>query len=424
MSSVTRTIEEINQKLKKQEAVVVTADEFKQMVRSKEKVDHIDVVTTATMGIMSGTAALCCIPFGERGRFERVKKAWLNGVPAYPGPCPNERLGMVDLILYGTDHAAHDYGGGHVLRELVEGKEVSLRIETNQGEQVETSFVLGDLEFARIIGTRLCFKNYMAFVNSEDTAVKTIFSVNPLEGNLKEATVCGCGEINPLQNDPDLKTIGMGTRILVNGGIGYVVGQGTRSSAKKPNISVVADMKGMDPDLMGGFNTSAGPECLTSIAIPIPILNDEILEQLKVLDEDIPLPIAEIHNREPFTEGNYAQVWRETNLAVKFDSSKCDKLNLPNEPCRVEKLCPLNAFSRKERIDASKCFHCGACVFDLCDRKAFSATMGRLIVDGKEVPIVLRQSDKLKALSLAKLLRKKMLHGEFLLTDKVAEIIT
>jgi len=422
MSITKRTIDEINQKLRRQEAVVVTADEFKQMVRRGKEVEHVDVVTTATMGIMSGTAALFCIPFGERGIFERVKKAWLNDVPAYPGPCPNERLGMVDLIIYGTDHASQEYGGGHILRELVEGKEVRLKVESKEGRQVEASFTLNDLEFARIFGTRLCFKNYMAFVNKGDDALETIFSVAPLKGNLKEATVCGCGEINPLQNDPGLKTVGVGTKILVNGAVGYVLGAGTRSSAKKPNISVIADMKGMDPRFMGGFKTSAGPECLTSIAIPIPVLDSEVLEGLKVLDEEIPLPIAEIHTREPFTENNYARIWQDTSLAVKFDSSKCDKINELSEPCRVEKFCPLDAFSRETGIDADRCFRCGACVCHLCDREAFSVELGSVSVDSQDVPVVLRQSDKLRALVLAKLLKRKMQSGEFLLTNMVEQI--
>lgn len=421
MPMVPRTIDEINEKLKKQKAVVVTADEFKRMVRSDKKLDHVDVVTTATMGIMSGTAALLSIPFAVRGRFERAKKVWLNGMLAYPGPCPNERLGMVDVIVYGTAYANSRYGGGHLLRELVEGKEILLKIETTEGEHVETSFTLNDLEFARIMGTRVGFKNYMALVNLKDDKVRTIFSVTSLKGPLKEATVCGCGEINPLQNDPDLRTVGIGTRILVNGARGYVIGSGTRSTAQKPNLSVVADMKGMRPEFMGGFNTSAGPECITSIAVPIPVLDEDILEQLKVMDEDIPLPIGEIHSREVFAEDNYARVWQNSTLAVKFERARCDKLDLLDEPCRVEKLCPLDAFSRQKGIDATRCFYCGACV-TFCDGRAFSASLGAVRVEGQEVPIILRQSSRLRALVLAKLLKQRMLEGEFLLSKRVQHL--
>jgi len=418
-----RTIEDINKKLKRNEAVIVTADEFKKLVRKSKKVDHVDVVTTATVAVMSGTAAVLSIPFAERGQFERAGKVWLNGVPAYPGPCPNERLGIADVIVYGTSHANSRYGGGHLFRELVEGKEITLKAETDKGDVIETSFTLDQLDFARIMGTRTTFKNYMAFTNSGEVAIKTIFSVTPLKGKLKEATVCGCGEINPLQNDTKLETIGIGTRILVNGAQGYVLGSGTRSSQDKPNISIVADMKDMKPEYMGGFNTSVGPECITSVAIPIPVLNDSILEQLKVLDEHIKLPVAEIRTREPFDYGDYSQVWQNTGLAVQFISSKCDKLDKLNEPCRVEKLCPLGAFSRKNGIDPKRCFHCGACATTLCDREAFIATLGSINVGDQMIPIVLRQSDRLRALRLAKLLQQQMIKGQFELSSSVQSIV-
>jgi len=419
----TRTIEDINKKLKRNEAVVFTADEFKKLVRKGKKVDHVDVVTTATVAVMSGTTAVLSIPFAERGKVERIKRIWLNGVPAHPGPCPNERLGIADVIVYGTACADRKYGGGHLFRELVEGEEITLKAETDKGDFVGTSFTLDKLDFARIIGTRTAFKNYMAFTNSEDEPIKTIFSVSPLKGNLQEATVCGCGEINPLQNNSKLETTGIGTRILVNGSQGYVIGTGTRSSFDKPNISIIADMKDMKPEYMGGFNTSVGPECITSVAIPIPVLNDNILDQLKILDEHIKLPIADINTREPFNDSDYSKVWQNTSLAVRFISAKCDKLNKLNEPCRVEKLCPLGAFSRKEGIDPKKCFHCGACATILCDRNAFTATLGSIKVGEQRVPIILRQSDRLRALGLAKLLKQKIVEGEFELSSPVQSIV-
>nr|MDO8062344.1 homocysteine biosynthesis protein [Candidatus Freyrarchaeum guaymaensis] len=94
-----RSIDEINEKIRRGEAVVLTAEELKGMVRKGEAVrlEDVDVVTTATCGLMSGTAAILTVPVAERGAFDRAEEAWLNGVPAIPGPCPNERLGMVDL---------------------------------------------------------------------------------------------------------------------------------------------------------------------------------------------------------------------------------------------------------------------------------------------------------------------------------------
>lgn len=77
-------------------------------------------------------------------------------------------------------------------------------------------------------------------------------------GAFTEVSVSGCKEINPLENYPGWRFIGTGTRVLLNGGTGYVIGEGTRSNQEKPNLLVYGNMKGMDPLMMGGFFTSAG----------------------------------------------------------------------------------------------------------------------------------------------------------------------
>ena len=93
----------------------------------------------------------------------------------------------------------------------------------------------------------------MAFVNPSQEEITTIFAVLPMKGNLQEATFSGCGEINPLENDPELRYHTPGTAALVNGAPGVILGTGTRTSAAKPNLSLAADMHQMDPNLMGGF---------------------------------------------------------------------------------------------------------------------------------------------------------------------------
>ena len=119
-----KSIEDINQKISRGEAAVLTAAELKRRIAEGEHltVSDVDVVTTATFGIMSGTLALLHIHVSEPGTFHHAEKAWLNGVPAIPGPCPNERIGVVDLVVFGTSRANPSYGGGHLFRDLVEGK--------------------------------------------------------------------------------------------------------------------------------------------------------------------------------------------------------------------------------------------------------------------------------------------------------------
>lgn len=414
-----RSVEEINEKIERGKAVILTAEEFKNRVREGKDINKVDVVTTATCGIMSGTAAILTVPVSEKGEFDRANMVWLNDIPALPGPCPNERLGLVDLIVYGTTHSVSrptEYGAGHLFRDLVEGKGIDVKVETNDSRIIKNNIKLDNLDFARILTTRVCFKNYSAFVNTRNDEVKSIFSVLGLMGPNKEVTVSGCGEINPLENDPDLKAIGIGTRILVNGSIGYIIGKGTRSKAK-PNLSVIADMFSMNPEFMGGFKTSFGPECITSIAVPIPILDENILLNLKILDENVLLPVADINDRTPFMNTNYGDVWTKKSLKITFDDEKC----VHHGDCIVEEKCPTEAFSVDEGIDKSRCFNCGSCI-SLCSDEAFSGKLGVIKINEIDIPIKLRQSNRHMANMLAQRLKEMIVKKEFLLSKPVGQL--
>ncbi len=409
-----QTIKEINRKIKTGKAVVVSADELKHELKTgKGILRDVDVVTTATFGVMSGVAALISLPLKKV--FEKAEGVWLNGVPAFPGPCPNERLGIVECIVYGSSPSLDlpkRYGGGHLLQDLAAGKEIEVAVKT-ENNLLRKRINLAGLEFARLFTTRSCIKNYCAFINPRPGTIQTIFSVTGLSGPYKEISVSGCGDMNPLQNDPTLKTIGVGTRILVNGAIGYITGRGTRSTRKKPNLSVCADLKGMLPELMGGFITSKGPECLVSIAIPVPVLSDEIAKGLTVLDEEIPLPIVDIrHRRKVVAVSNYGEVWQKADLEIACHSERCLQENV----CRVETHCPTNAYLKRKGIERAKCMNCGLCIF-LCPGKVFTGNLSGIEISGREVPVTLRQSSKLKAVKLAHHLKNLIEEGQFLLTE-------
>ena len=111
-----KTIDEINEKIAREEAIILTAAELKSIVRDGQMITarDVDVVTTGTIGVMSGTMAVMMVPVAEKCSFEKADSIWLNGAPAQPGPCPNERLGVVDLVIHGTSHADDRYGGGHL----------------------------------------------------------------------------------------------------------------------------------------------------------------------------------------------------------------------------------------------------------------------------------------------------------------------
>lgn len=408
-----KTIEEINEKIARNEATVLTAAELKSMVRDGQKVtvDDVDVVTTGTFGVMSGTMAVMMVPVAAKNSFEKADAIWLNGVPAQPGPCPNERLGVVDLVINGTSHADDRYGGGHLFRDLVKGKEIDIFVEAH-GRTYENRVTLDEIDFARIITTRLAFKNYHAIINPTATTISSIFSVTGLTGPFTETTVSGCGEINPLQNDPSHRIIGVGTRVLLNGAPGYIMGKGTRASPDKPNISAFADMKGMDPHMMGGMKTSHGPECLTSLAVPIPILDEEILTGLKILDHDVPLPVSDVNGRTAHSKVNYGHIWNNnTDKAIRVDKDRC----LKHPDCPAMRTCPTEAISDRFVINRDLCINCGTCTLQ-CPGGVFRARLGSIEIDEGTIPISLRQSDRVRAEKLCTMLKDRILNQKFVPT--------
>lgn len=410
-----RSIEEINHKISSGKATVLTAEEISQLVRDgeKPKADEIDVVTTGTCGIMSGTAAILHLKVSKPGEFKKAKKILLNGVPGYPGPCPNEFLGTIDLIVYGTTHSIYesDYGGGFLFKDIISGNDIVVEVESVEGNQLETTINLSEISTAKIIGTRMAFKNYIAFVNPKSEPVSSIFNAIPMEGPFKGISFSGCGELNPIQNDPNMETMCMGTNILLNGSQGIIIGQGTRSTLEKPNIMAAADMHEMDPHYIGGFKTAAGPEIFNSIGIAIPILNQKILENTYILNEDISLPITDIKGRHNILSNtNYGVMWNNVDERPSYHPEKCNKCDL----CLVRQRCPTIAY--KKNLNRKKCFGCGMCAYS-CPYGAFTINTGKVKFEvGNEIietKVACRQSDIRRAREITLELKEMILNGNF-----------
>lgn len=403
------SIEEIRDRIQKGTAEVLTAVELRDRVRHGESVDQVDVVTCGTFGVMSGTYAVLSVPVAPPGTFLRAETVSLNGVPAIPGPCPNERLGLVDLIVYGTAHASPTYGGGHLFQDIIADRSIQVTV-TAGGREYETTITGHDLPHARLFTTRSAFKNYTGIINRSSDPVNTIFSVLPLAGCSQQATVSGCGEINPIENDPLLRYHQPGTPILVNGGQGYIIGEGTRSSQARPNIAVHGEMYGMDPNFCGGFKTSAGPECLTSIAVAIPVLDELTLNNLLIRDADIVMPVMDIADRQPVASTTYDRIWTGTSRMVEVNLESCVHCDV----CVARNSCPTEAIDPSGEIDHIRCFRCGTCVH-VCDHDVYSGNFGTLDLPMGDVPIVLRQSDRLRAEQLCRHMKTMILDGSFVL---------
>ncbi|WP_242492494.1 methanogenesis marker 16 metalloprotein [Methanolobus psychrotolerans] len=422
------SVAKIREKLERKEAVVMTAQEVSKLVDRGENIStmNVDVVTTATRAIMSGTYAVLSFPVNSPLGFRRAAEVFLNGVPAYVGPCPNENLGMLDLIIFGTAHSTHkhSYGAGHLFREMAEGKSIDVSVVTDENVSFKSEIKLADMPYAKLYATRHAFKNYAAFVNCSSKPVSTIFHAVQFSPDMNGATLSGCGEINPVQNDPKMETIGIGTRMLMNGAEGFVIGEGTRSSPGKPNLTGVADMHNMDPALMGGFKTSTGPECIASWAIAIPVTSQSVLDAILKTDKDIPMVVNDVDKRVMIGSSTYADAWKNTDPSVSFNPGVC----LNCEICKPVRDCPMEAIYRKDDrviLDRYLCFNCGLCT-TICPEKVFTAKLGTLHFETDaehfDVPIVLRQSDRKRSEELAEKLKKKVIDGEFKLNEMVEKI--
>ena len=306
-----RTIEEINQKIKKGEAVVFTAEEIIGVVKEKglkQAFEEVDVVTTGTFGPMCSSGAYFNIGHSK----PRIKlgggHSYLNDVPAYAG------LAAVDLFIGATATPDDDprnkihpgefnYGGGHVIEELVTGKDIRL-VSTAYGtdcyprKKLETWINIKDLNEAVLFNIRNAYQNYNIAVNLSNKTIYTYMGM--LKPNLGNATFCSAGQLSPLLNDPYYKTIGIGTKIFLGGGIGYVAWQGTQFNptvARSENgvpkggagtLAVIGDLKQMSSRwLVGTSMVGYGPTLTVGIGIPIPILSEEILKYTTVTDDQI-----------------------------------------------------------------------------------------------------------------------------------------
>jgi uncharacterized protein (DUF39 family) len=306
-----KTLREINEKIKNGNVVVVTAEEIIDIVEKKgpsEAAKYVDVVTTGTFGPMCSSGAYFNIGHSKPKIKLGGGKTTLNDVSVYAG------FAAVDFYLGATALPEDDpcnkiypgefkYGGAHVIQDLVAGKDVRLSAtaygtDCYPRKRLETLINLKDANEAILLNPRNCYQNYNVAVNLSGRTIYTYMGV--LKPNLGNANYCSAGQLSPLLNDPHYKTIGVGTRILLGGGDGYIFWQGTQHDPtvkRKPNgvpqapagtLAVFGDLKQMSPEwLVGSSFLGYGVTLTVGMAIPIPILNEEIVKYVAVKDKDI-----------------------------------------------------------------------------------------------------------------------------------------
>ncbi len=320
-----KTYEQINDRIEKGKAVVLTADEIMDYVDKKgveAAAKEVDVVTTATFGPMCSSG--CTLNFGHSTPKIRMSEAWIEDVLVYTG------LAAVDVYLGATQIRHGDsanmyhpgefrYGGGHVIEDLVAGKTLQL-FALSYGtdcyplREIRTYFTIDDLNQATMVNPRNCYQNYNVAVNRSDKKIYTYMGT--LEPGMKNTNYCSAGQLSPLLNDPIYETIGIGTKVWLAGAQGHVYAEGTQHAGggeRTPGgvpiggagtLALTGDMKQMRPEFVRGvsfrgYGTSLG----VGVGVPIPILNADVLKRTCVRDGDIMAPVVDYSEDYPQNTG-------------------------------------------------------------------------------------------------------------------------
>lgn len=317
-----KTYEEINDKIRKGKAVVLTAEEVSELSKTltpKEIAKKVDIVTTGTFGAMCSSGAF--LNFGHSEPQIRMERIELNGVRVSGG------IAAVDTYVGATDCNPErpEYGGAHIIEDLINGKDIVLEAwgkgtDCYPRRHVKTMININNINEAILYNPRNAYQNYPVAVNTTGKIIHTYMGT--LLPNMKNASFSSAGELSPLLNDPECRTIGLGTRIFLGGTEGYVSWNGTQFNTTKEvnefgiptsnarTIAVVGDLKNMSTDFIrGAYFEKYGTTIYVGIGIPIPILDEDLAHRVSIRNEQIETTVTDYGNGyEALGRVNYAQL--------------------------------------------------------------------------------------------------------------------
>ncbi len=306
-----KTIAEINDKISRKSAVVWTVEELKARVAQSsvaQAAKEVDVITTGTFEPMESSGAI--INLGHTDPPIKIRRCWMDNVPVYSG------FGAVDLYLGATapteamdGEEMRDRGGGHVIADLIAGLPVQVKAlgqvtDCYPRATFETTITRETINQFYLFNPRNLYQNFIVGVNGGDRPLFTY--LGPLQPRLNNAVYSNPGAISPLLNDPDLQLIGIGTKIFLGGGVGYVAWEGTQHfplQKRLPNrtpvgpaatLALIGDAKQMSNRWVRGcYFKSYGPSLMLGVGIPLPVLNEEVIAHCAVQDKDLVAPIVD-----------------------------------------------------------------------------------------------------------------------------------
>jgi L-aspartate semialdehyde sulfurtransferase len=336
-----KSIEEINQKIMRGEAVVMTAEELSQMGREHSPAEifkKVDVVTTATFSPMCSSGMF--INFGHTDPPIRMERISLNNVPVHAG------IAAVDAYIGATETSPFNerYGGAHIIEDLISGKEVRLKADAKGTDcypetEVEALISKDTVNEMTMFNPRNAYQNYPCAVNTSGKTLYTYMgSLLPSLGNANFAT---SGELSPLLNDPYLRTIGIGTRIFLCGATGYISWYGTQCKTagernefgipygNSATLSVIANAKEMDPEFIkAAYFEKYGVTLFIGIGIPIPLIDEDMAARVSIRNEQISAKVCDysLPTHPEIARVNYAQLF-SGHITIKGKKIKTASLS-------------------------------------------------------------------------------------------------
>jgi uncharacterized protein (DUF39 family) len=297
---VKKSFQEINNKIKKGHAVVLTAEEVSEMGKDlspAEVARKVDVVTTATFGPMCSSGMF--INVGHATPPIRMEKATLNGVPVFTG------IAAVDLYIGATENHPENpsYGGAHVIEALIAGEDVELIAHAKGTDcyprrDITTTINRGNINEMIMFNPRNAYQNYPTAVNTSNRIKYTYMgSLLPKLGNANYST---SGELSPLLNDPEMRTVGLGTRIFLGGTTGYVSWYGTQYKtdsevnvhgvpvSNAATLSVIGDARNMNTSFIkAAYYEKYGVSMFVGIGVPVPVLDEDMAARVMIRNDQI-----------------------------------------------------------------------------------------------------------------------------------------
>lgn len=368
-----RTIAEINDKIQSRSAVVMTIEELKARVAEAgiaQTAKEVDVIVAGTFEPMEASGAI--LNLGHTDPPIKICQCWLDGVLAYAG------FGAVDLYLGASQSAeplgmaeindgeeVGDRGGGHVIEDLIAGKTVQLRA-TGQSTDcypraaLDTIITKDTINQFYLFNPRNLYQNFIVGVNGGERPLYTY--LGPLQPRLGNAVYSNLGALSPLFNDPRLRLLGIGSRIFLGGGIGYITWEGTQHfplQKRLPNdtpigpaatLALIGDAKQMNPKWVRGcYFKQYGPSLMLGVGIPLPVLDEEVVRCCAVKDEELVAPIIDF---------SIPRRVRPTFGLVTYAQLKSGKVRIENKNVRVAPLASV-ALSRQVSLELKQWIEAG-----------------------------------------------------------------